>query len=180
MKPATIQSMIKSIPKTLAYIAPDGTATPKQIYVEDARHARVDDHLKTAPIVLTFRFMDDRTSAATPTNRLLAVRIPEEGDIVETRGEMTNITLSLNLFARAGGEPPGEDLVDQAADALILWSLRDLPRAVTARERGPVHDLSYLEEGRARRQMDVIIEVPTAYPVALRTIEEIDHTLSVQ
>ena len=64
----------------------------------------------------------------------------------------------------------------------MVWYLRDLPNidGIEVVGRSEVRDLSYLEDGSQRRQLDIFIRYRIEYSEVVTTIETLEHSTDVQ
>ncbi|MDD4255349.1 MAG: hypothetical protein PHP59_08240 [Methanofollis sp.] len=145
------------------------------IIVEYASVADVSSLLKTYPLAVTLRYFGDRLDdARTSATRLLS-QIVADDHLSYLRGEHTLETLSINVHARAPvTDYTAEDIIHAYLDALQIWILRDLPKIIGVDGRSSVSDLSYLEEGTQRRQVDVYLRSSITWVETVGSIETVD------
>ncbi|RLI76003.1 hypothetical protein DRP05_13740 [Archaeoglobales archaeon] len=180
MLPSDIKKQIfQSLPKSVVI-----GSTEFQAWIDYADRINVSEKLKDPDyhIVVTLRyFADKRDEKHSPINQLFKKEIVDP-DIKYTRGERAVITLSINVHAKGDSNIPAADIVDAYMDQLLVWYLKDLPGIdnIEIAGRSEINDLSYLEDGLTRRQLDILIRYMIQYQETVITIETVEHTTDVQ
>ena len=148
------KAIFLSIPKALG---------ESDVFVEYADRCNVSHELKTCPIVVTLSYFGDRPDKArTPSNHLLAVQ-RTTNDVVQTKGEYQQVTLSLNVYAAGSTSQPAGDVIDAYLQQLQVWVLQGLPGIVEVVDKTGISDLSFLETSAERRNFDVYIRTTVSY-----------------
>lgn len=179
MLPSAIKKQIfQSIPKSVVV----GSVEYK-VWADYADRINVSDKLRDPNyhIVVTLRyFADRRDEKHSPANQLFKKEINE--DIQYTKGERAIVTLSINVHAKGDVSILAADIIDAYIDQLLIWYLRDLPEieGIEVAGRSEINDLSYLEDGSVRRQLDILIRYRMNYQETVKTIETVEHTTEVK
>lgn len=185
----TRRAIFQALPKEVV-LGPESHA----LTVEYASAADVSTLLRAYPLVVTLRYYGDRTDEArTPSTRLLSISSSDEG-LAYLKGERTLETLSINVHARSPIRQTeyylpwvayfidytAEDIIHAYLDALQVWILRDLPKIIGVDGRSSVSDLSYLEEGTQRRQVDVYLKSSISWEETVGIVETVDPDVAMK
>lgn len=167
-EPDILQEIFRSVPKLL---------DAEDVYVEYSDRCIISDKLKTYPIVVTLRYFGNRTDQArTPVNHILDVTRYDD-DLIYTKGEIEQTTLSINVYAVDTATEKACDIIDRYLKQLKIWALRDLPEIVEVVSRTGISDLSYLENSSQRRNLDIIFRSEFSYEETVDAVRSIDFTL---
>lgn len=175
LNPAAI---FRSVPKAITVNNVTRTA-----HIEYAdRGKTVTDLLKDHPLVVTLRYYADRPDPdATPGNQLLG-RDVVGNDIRYTHGKIRQVSLSLNVHARDDDDTlQALDLIDSYVELVLLWVQDTLPGIIEVVSDPTVNDLTFLEDGSERRQMDLVLRYKlssTETVTTIETVEDPDLTLA--
>ena len=177
MLPSAVkQQIFQSLPKSVIV-----GSTEYQAWVDYADRINISEKLRDSNIVVTLRyFADRRDDRHSPANQLF--RKVTEQDIIYTKGERAQITLSINVHTRGDVNVPPAEILDAYMDQILLWYLRELPEisGLEVVSRSDVSDLTYLGDGKTpRRQLDVFIRYKVEYEEVIPTIETVEHTTEV-
>ncbi|MDD1695100.1 MAG: hypothetical protein LUQ71_10290 [Methanoregula sp.] len=169
-------TVFSSVPKSLTF-----NGVTYSVKIEYADRAEVSDLLAVNDIVTTFRYYGDHPDReATPSNRLW--RVTSSGtDIQNLRGEKRQVSLSINVHMAKEDAVPVADIIDAYMSLIQVWSISGLADLVDVVECGDVSDLTYLENGIERRQVDITIRYFQGYTETVGTIgtvEDPDLTVS--
>jgi hypothetical protein len=170
-------AIFKSIPKSVTI-----GVTTYAAHVEYAdRGKAVNEILKTSPVAVTLRYYADHQDvAATPGNRQLGKTIVGN-DIKYTNGQKRQVTLSINVHVKKSESVPADKIIsayvgdDKDNGLLLTWLLQDLPAIVEVVDDTGISDLTYLENGIERRQMDIILRYERSYTKTVGTIDTVDN-----
>jgi len=164
------KSIFLSIPKALG---------ESDVFVEYADRCNVSHELKSCPIVVTLRYFGDRPDKSrTPSNHLLAVQ-RTTNDIVQTKGEYQQVTLSLNVYAVGTTSQRAGDIIEAYLQLLQVWVLRDLPAIVEVVDKTGITDLSHLESSVERRSFDIYIRTTVSYTETKQAVNSAELDLSL-
>ena len=170
-------AIFKSLPKTVTI---GSTAYAAHIEYAD-RGKTVNEILKTNPIAVTLRYYADRPDRdATPANRQLG-RSVVANDIQYKIGQKRQITLSINVHVKDSEAVPADKVItayvgdSKNTGLLLTWLLRDLPAIAEVVDDTGISDLTYLENGIERRQMDIILRYEHSYVKTVTTIDTVDN-----
>jgi len=164
------EAIFKSLPKSVVI----GRAV-YQVRIEYAdRGKTVNEILKTSPVAVTLRYYaDHQDKEATPGNRQLGRSIVNN-DVQYNIGQKRQVTLSVNVFVTDSETVPADTVITAYAEQLTIWVLKDLPAIVAVVDDTGISDLTYLENGLKRRQMDVILRYESSYTKTVKTIDTVD------
>jgi len=164
-------AIFRSLPKSV--IIDNQSELTAHIEYAD-RGKTVNEILKTSPIAVTIRYYADRSdNEATPGNRQLGRTLVAD-DIQYKIGKMRQVTLTVNVHVKDAEDVPADKVIKAYVDLLKIWVLKDLPAIVTVVDDTGISDLTYLENGLERRQIDVIIRYESSYTKRVKTIVTVD------
>lgn len=170
-------AIFQSLPKAITV-----NSVTKTAHIEYAdRGKTVTELLKDHPLVVTLRYYADRPDPdATPGNQLLG-RDVVGNDIRYTHGKMRQVTLSINVHARDDDTLQALDLIDPYVELVLLWVQDTLPGIIEVVSDPTVNDLTFLEDGSERRQMDLVLRYKLSSTETVTTIETVeDPDLTVE
>ncbi len=161
-------AIFKSIPKQLDEI---------NVCVEYSDRCNVSHKLKEYPVVVTLRYFGARTDKSrTPVNHIIGVEKTDD-EIVYTKGEYQQVTLSINVYAADSSGRKATDIIDDYMQQLQLWVLRDLPELVEVVDKTGVTDLSFLDTAE-RRNMDIILRNSVVYLQNISKSSEVNFKIN--
>ncbi|MBN2734726.1 MAG: hypothetical protein JXQ82_07720 [Methanomicrobiaceae archaeon] len=162
-------AIFKSIPKQL---------NTQNVFVEYSDRCNVSHKLKDYPVVVTLRYFGNRTDKSrTPANHIMEVERTED-EIIYTKGEYQQVTLSINVYAADTSGKKAADIIDDYMQLLQVWTLRDLPGVVEIVDKTGVSDLSYLDSGE-RRNLDIYIRHSVSYDKTEQAINSLESDFSL-
>ena len=164
-------AIFKSLPKSVTIGAT--TYAAHNEYAD--RGKTVSEILKTSPVTVTLRYYADRPDTeATPANRQLG-RSVVASDIQYKIGQKRQVTLSINVHVKDSETVPADKVIAAYAELLKTWLLRDLPAIAEVVDDTGISDLTYLENGIERRQLEVILRYEHSYTKTVETIDIVDN-----